>query len=62
LAFRLTLTRDSSARDLELCLGLLRDQQAYYQGQKMAPQAAVQQAWFELCHMLFNTSEFLYVP
>lgn len=61
-AFRLAVQREPTSQELEMSRKLLASQAEKYQhtGQS-APGAAADAALSNLCHMLFNTSEFLYV-
>jgi hypothetical protein len=61
-AFRLTLSREPSAKENQASLALLQRQRELYLGQKMPADAAARQELGHLCHMLLNTSEFLYIP
>ncbi len=63
MAFRLALARPPSAEEIDLSRGLLVRQRARLAGEAGAtPEQAGDQALNHLCHMLFNTNEFLYVP
>jgi Protein of unknown function (DUF1549)/Protein of unknown function (DUF1553)/Planctomycete cytochrome C len=63
LAFRLALSRAPAAEEVELGLDLLSRHKNRTKGaaEGAAPVAA-EEALIHLCHMLLNTSEFLYIP
>jgi hypothetical protein len=61
-AFRLVLARDPSPREAAWSAELLAHQAERYRGRKLSPEQARQRALAHLCHMLMNTSEFLYTP
>jgi hypothetical protein len=61
-AYRLVLTRSPTERELTLCIDHLRRQTEAYERQKMSAQAAREKALENLCHMLLNANELLYVP
>jgi hypothetical protein len=61
-AFRLTLSRAPSPQDSAASAALLQRQRAFSKSQGQTGAQAEQQALVHLCHMLLNTSEFLYVP
>jgi hypothetical protein len=60
LAFRHVLARTPSAVEEEVCARLLRDQASLFAAAKMSDADAEERALAQLCHVLFNTSEFLY--
>jgi hypothetical protein len=60
LAYRLALGRQPSAVEARLCADLLSRQAALYKAAKLPVGEAEQKALVQLCHTLFNTSEFLY--
>jgi cytochrome c553 len=63
LAFRLALSRPPTAEEFTLSRGLLEKQRARAMAQPGATAArARDRALVHLCHMLFNSNEFLYVP
>jgi hypothetical protein len=61
-AFRLVLARDPSAREMTWSRELLARQAERYRRLKTEPEQARRRALAHLCHMLVNTSEFLYTP
>jgi len=61
LAFRSVLARTPSAVEEEVCARLLRDQASLFTAARMSAADAEERALAQLCHVLFNTSEFLYV-
>ena len=63
LAFQLALSRPPTADEIDLSRELLEKQRrrALEQPEAKADEADLQ-ALAHLCHMLFNTNEFLYVP
>jgi hypothetical protein len=62
VAFRLVLGRDPSPKEKAWSAELLAHHIHDYQGQKMSADEARQIALVHLCHMLVNTSEYLYTP
>ena len=60
-AFRLALAREPSASETAVCTALVERQAELGRGAGLAPDAASHKALVQLCHTLFNTSEFLYV-
>jgi hypothetical protein len=60
LAFRLALGRAPSDVETRSCADLLSRQAALYQSAKLPGGEAERKALVQLCHTLFNTSEFLY--
>ena len=62
LAFCIALGRSPKAKEIELSVGLLQRQGERYRVAKMPAAQASQRALADLCHMLMNTNEFLYVP
>ena len=62
-AFRLALGRVPVAEEIEPMTILLRSQAELYRqaDPKLAPQQLADAALVDLCHMLLNTNEFLYV-
>jgi hypothetical protein len=61
LAFRYVLARTPTAVEEEVGARLLRDQASLFAAAKMSARDAEERALAQLCHVLFNTSEFLYV-
>jgi hypothetical protein len=59
-AFRLALARTPTPAEEEICSGLLERQARTFREAKAAPADADHKALVQLCHMLLNTSEFLY--
>lgn len=62
LAYRIVLGRDPSERESALCSSFLASQKSNLQRHNAPANQAEQLALDHLCHMLLNTSEFLYVP
>jgi cytochrome c553 len=61
-AFRLSLTRTPTVREVAICRTLLDKQTARYQKQKnLNSQQAADAALVNLCHTLLDANEFLYV-
>ena len=61
-AFRLALARKPTLEEIEISRQLLQTQTARYAAQKkLKPQQATNAALSNLCQMLLNTNEFLYV-
>ncbi|MCL6502170.1 MAG: PSD1 and planctomycete cytochrome C domain-containing protein [Pirellulales bacterium] len=60
-AFRFILCRLPNADEQGWCARFLEEQAALYQASGAAPQAARHEALVQLCHALFNSSEFLYI-
>jgi hypothetical protein len=61
-AFRLALIRTPTETERVLANDLLTRQASRYRAhQSLGPQAAADAALVDLCHMLFNTNEFLYL-
>jgi hypothetical protein len=61
-AFRLALARRPSSEETQRCVAFLERQGARCRSAGLASDAASRQAVTHLCHVLLNTSEFLYVP
>lgn len=61
-AFQITLNRVPKSTELQWCLELVKHHQEYYVAEKQTAEAAETKAIAHLCHMLFNTSEFLAIP
>jgi hypothetical protein len=61
-AFLRVLCRPPSERELQLSRELLAKQAAHYRKIGQPPAQAERRALGHLCHMLLNTSEFLYAP
>ena len=61
-AFRLAFARPPDEEELRDGVSFLQQHLARYQSQGEAEQGATKKALTHLCHMLFNASEFLYVP
>ncbi len=59
-AFRYVLARTPSAAEEEVCARLLRDQASLFAAARVSAAEAEERALAQLCHVLFNTSEFLY--
>jgi hypothetical protein len=59
-AFRMALVRRPSATEMEICSRLLERQAEVFRKAKLPARQAEHQALVQLCHTLFNTSEFLY--
>jgi hypothetical protein len=63
LAFKLALSRPPTADENDLARGLLARQRDRLLAESgVTADQASDQALFHLCHMLLNTSEFLYAP
>ena len=60
-AFRLALARPPSSVELRLCCRLLERQATVYLAAKLPSRQAEYKALVQMCLVLFNTSEFLYV-
>lgn len=60
-AFRFAFGRPPDEEDLASCVNFLRQHAERYASQNVAESEAKMKALAQLCHMLFNTSEFLYV-
>jgi hypothetical protein len=60
-AFGLTLTRSASSEEMDTCRQLLQDQADSCRRAGADEVTATRQALVQLCHILLNTSEFLYV-
>ena len=61
LAFRFVLARTPSAVEESVCARLLERQASLFAATKLSAAEAEERALAQLCHVLFNTSEFLYV-
>ena len=61
-AFQIVLSRSPSASETQACTELLQKQTAHFIAEKQSPEQATHQALTQLCHMLLNTSEFIYIP
>jgi hypothetical protein len=61
-AFRIVLARSPRATEIAWARELLAHHTRHYEGEKMSAAEARQRALFHLCHVLVNTSEFLYAP
>jgi hypothetical protein len=61
-AFQIVLSRSPSASETQACTELLQKQSAHFISEKQSPEQAAHQALTQLCHMLLNTSEFIYIP
>ena len=59
--FRLTLVRQPTDHEMNWCQKFLQEHQSYFQTKGMDSHTSSQMAFVQLCHTLFNTSEFLYV-
>lgn len=60
-AFRTALVRRPDESERRICRDLLAKQRATYTAAGQPPDAATRLALVQLCHTLFNASEFLYV-
>jgi hypothetical protein len=61
-AFRITLGRDATSEELNASLKLLADQKSRYElDEKLTSEQAAEGALTDLCQMLLNSNEFLYV-
>jgi hypothetical protein len=61
LAFRFVLARTPSATEEGICAWLVEQQMTRFAATKLSAADAEEKALAQLCHTLFNTSEFLYV-
>lgn len=59
--FRLTLVRRPTDQEMNWCQEFLQEHQSDFQMKGMDSHTSSQMAFVQLCHTLFNTSEFLYV-
>jgi hypothetical protein len=55
------LARTPTAAEERVCAQLLERQTALFAATKLSPAEVEERALAQLCHVLFNTSEFLYV-
>jgi len=63
MAFRLALARRPTIEEFKLSRGLLARQRERWRSEAgTTPEQAADRALIHVCHMLFNTNEFLYVP
>jgi len=62
LAFRIALTREPTPDEASQSAELVEHHKARYAALGQTSQAAAHQSLSELCRMLLNTSEFLYIP
>lgn len=60
--WQIVLGRSPSASEQQACAELLQKQTAHFVTEKQPPEQAAHQALTQLCHMLINTSEFIYIP
>jgi hypothetical protein len=61
-AWQIVLGRLPSTNETQACAELLQRQIAHYTSERQPPEQAAHQALTHLCHMLLNTSEFIYIP
>jgi len=61
-AWQIVLGRSPSANEKQACTELLQKLTAHFTAEKHPPEQAAHQALTQLCHMLLNTSEFIYIP
>lgn len=61
-AWQIVLGRLPSASEKQACAELLQKQTANFVTEKQPAEQAAHQALTHLCHMLINTSEFIYIP
>jgi hypothetical protein len=61
-AWQIVLGRAPTANEQQACAELLQKQTAHFAAEKQPPDQATHQALIQLCHMLLNTSEFIYIP
>jgi hypothetical protein len=61
-AWQIVLGRLPSASEKQACAELLQKQAVHYTSEKQPPEQAAHLALSHLCHMLLNTSEFIYIP
>jgi mono/diheme cytochrome c family protein len=62
LAYRIALSRGPTAQEAVLCAELVRRHAERYRSEKVPDDQAQRKALAQFCHVLLNTSEFLYVP
>ena len=60
-AHRLTLARSPSPSRLSRAIGFVDEQTATYRAEGLSPAAARHKALTDLCHVLLNSSEFVFV-
>ena len=61
-AFSMTLGRPPSPSESTWCIALLNRHESSYRDPKLPPEQAALESLRHLCHILLNTSEFLYIP
>jgi hypothetical protein len=61
-AWQIVLGRLPTTSEKQACAELLQRQTANFVTEKQPPEQAAHQALTQLCHMLINTSEFIYIP
>ena len=59
--FRLTLVRRPTDQEMNWCQEFLQEHQSHFQSEGMDSHTSSEMAFVQLCHTMFNTSEFLYV-
>ena len=59
--YRDALARDPSSEEVARCRRFLEQQRAAYLKRKQSPEAAQRQAWNDLCHVIFNLEEFIFI-
>lgn len=60
--WQIVLGRAPSATEKQACGELLQKHVAHFIAEEQSPDQASRQALTHLCHMLLNTSEFIYIP
>jgi hypothetical protein len=61
-AFRIALCREATVEELDASAKLLSDQRSHYESEEKLPaESAARSALIDLCQMLLNSNEFLYV-
>jgi hypothetical protein len=61
-AFKLVLSRPPDSEEIEWCVDFIQRQTKHHQSTNIDGKTAQQKALANLCHMLLNSSEFLYLP
>jgi Protein of unknown function (DUF1553)/Protein of unknown function (DUF1549)/Planctomycete cytochrome C len=61
-AWQVVLGRLPSANEKQACTELLQKQSSHFISEKQSLDQAAHQALTQFCHMLLNTSEFIYIP
>ena len=61
-AYHIALNRTPSSTEIDWCVALHQRHAEHYRQSAITAAQADQKALTHLCHMLFNTNEFLYLP